>query len=282
MYSAKFINNDNGYTFDFTLENNVIFDIDPLSELDIDIGAAQSYDQIGETVESQAIKGITREIRGVLLGEANNRKGTLLRAFAPRTHGRLTFNDEYYVDCYIKKTPAISVQPENAKFSLMVFCPYPYWSHVDEISQKLNVYQKAFSFPVAYASHVFGTRVTGGFISVYNEGTAPAYFTIEFIASATVQNYGILNVTTNKYIQINDEISVGDTVRVYREYGRIYAQKTTSGVTTDVLSSFDIGSKFYTLATGENILKLYASTNENNLGALISFRNVYTGVYDGM
>lgn len=281
MYSARFIN-DNGYAFDFSLENNVIFDIDPLSEIDIDLGSSQSYDQIGETVESQAVKGVSREIRGVILGEANNRKKALLRAFAPRTHGKLIFNDKYYAECYIKKTPAISVHDENAKFSLMVFCPYPYWENIVEYSQSLNVYTKAFSFPTSFDEHTYGTLFTGGFIPVQNNGNAPAFFKIEFVATADVQNYGILNVTTNQYIQLNDEIGFGESVTVYRENGRIFAQKTASGETEDLIFLLDDGSTFFTLAVGENILKLYADTNENNLGAIITFRNVYTGVYDGM
>ena len=281
MYSARFIN-DNGSSFEFSFQNSVIFDIDPLSELDVDLGTAQSYDQIGESVESQAVMGVTREIRGVLLGSANDKKHALLRAFAPRTHGQLIFNGRYIAECYIKKAPAISAREKDAGFSLMLFCPYPYWLHVDEVSESLNAFTPAFSFPVEYDEHVFGTRFNGGFIPVQNNGNAPAYFKIEFVATAAVTDYGILNVTTGEYIQLNDEISVDETVTVYRQDGRIYAEKTAAGTTESVLNSLDENSGFYTLAVGENILKLYADTNEGALGAVITFRNVFTGVYDGM
>lgn len=282
MYSSRFVN-DNGYSFDLSLDNNIIFNIDPLSELDVDIGASQGYDQIGETVDSLAVMGVTREIRGVIMGEAAEKKNLLLRAFAPRTHGRLIFNDKYYAECYIKKTPAIQPQNRDAGFSLMIFCPYPYWSDINERTQELGTWEKAFSFPVLYDTHTFGTRTSGSFISVFNHGNAPTYYTITFTSTADVDGYGILNVTTDEYIFFYDILSPGQTVTMERRGGRIYASKTAGGETVDMIFALEYMSNFYELAVGENVIKLIAGDdNELALSAIIVYRDVYTGVYDGM
>lgn len=281
MYSAKYVS-DNGPVFEFNMENNVIFDIDPLSEIDVDIGASQAYDQIGETVEAQSVLGITREIRGVLLGDALARKKALLQTFAPQTRGRLIFNDKYYTECYVKKTPAIQARQDNAAFSLMLYCPFSYWYYIVPQTVSLNTFTKTFTFPVLYDEHTFGERSSGGFTYVNNDGNEPAYFTIEFSSTATVNTYGIYNVTTNKHLYIEDELSAGETVTIYRDAGRIYAIKKASNTETDLINSLTPDSSFYTLIPNENILLLIAGTNENNLSATLSYNAVYTGVYDGM
>ena len=68
-----------------------------------------------------------------------------------------------------------------------------------------------------------------------------------------------------------------------RRGGRIYASKTAGGETVDMIFALEYMSNFYELAVGENVIKLIAGDdNELALSAIIVYRDVYTGVYDGM
>ena len=62
MYNAMFIKS-NGDVFNFGLEYSTIFDILPLSELDVQIGTNQGFQQIGETIQTRGMKGVSRTIK---------------------------------------------------------------------------------------------------------------------------------------------------------------------------------------------------------------------------
>ena len=282
MYEAKYVRSD-GMTFELSFANGVIFDIDPLSELDVDISSSQGFGQIGSTVDAQSIAGVSRTVRGRLLGDANTRKNRMLRVFSPLTGGRLIFNGRFFCDCVVKKAPAVSPRRRDAEFSLMLYCPYPYWLAVEETTYWLNLYTPRFSFPVLFDDHIFGERSSSGYTDCRNAGNVPVHYTAEFTSEADVEAYGLTDLLTHKSIVINDTLHAGETVSLGRTDGRVYLRKkSSSGVVTNLMSALDEASTLWTLAPGSNLLKLTADSGQPNLNATITMSPAFTGVYDGM
>lgn len=281
MYSAKFVAND-GKTFYFDYDHSIIFDIDPLSELDVSISTSQGFQQIGNTIEGQSVEGISRTITGKIIGQADAIKRQLLSVFAPFTSGRLYFNEKYFCDATVQKVPAIGVKHKDVSFSLLLYCAYPYWQRATDSSYMVGQYDPAFSFPVLYDSHIFGTKSENAFVNCYNGGAVPVPFDVEFTSEATVTNYGIINVNTLEELRLVDTLNVGESVRVYRESGRLHVEKTVDGETEDAFSLLDEDSTLFSLEVGDNVIRATADSGADNIVVSISFRDTYAGVYDGM
>lgn len=276
MYNAKIVT-DAGKTFSFGYAHGVLFDISPLSGADVDIAASQGFRQVGETVEGQSVGGIRRTIRGVVLNDATARR--MISALPVFTTGRLYFGEKYFCNIVLQKTPSVSVL-KNGKipFTMQVYCDTPFWMEDNLKNYILNGYTSAFSFPVNYDSHVFGTRASGNFTNCINTGDVEAPFVCEFTAIDEVSGYGIINVVTLEELRFDDTLFPGDVVRVYQENGRVRVQKTSDGVTSNALGLLSEDSTLFNLLPGDNVLKVVADNNEESLQVSLSYMPVFMGV----
>ena len=233
MYNAKFVKS-NGDVFSFGLEYGTIFDISPLSELDVQIGTNQGFQQIGDTIQTRGMKGVTRTIRGRIIGKANSLKRRMLTVFSPFASGKLYFDGKYYCNAVVKKTPAISVNDRDAEFSMMLYCPSPYWYAAQQSSYSIGRIIPAFHFPTAYTTHKFGTKNPSAFINVYNPGEDTNDFELEFYATGDVTTCGVIDINTQEFIEITTELTAGEVVRMYRDSGRLRVEMLSGGVATDI------------------------------------------------
>lgn len=280
MYTCRFIRDD-GETFAFDYDHRIIFDLDPLSELDVTISTSQGFQQVGEMVENRSVSGVYRQISGTIVGNASWQKRQMLNVFLPFSNGKLYFNDKYYCDCVVSKTPAIGAQTRDCKFSIMLYCNYPYWYNATESTPAIGVWQGAFQFPVCYDEHIYGTMDSSAFTTITNQGNADAAIDITFEAEYTVSNYGIINADTLEKLQINDTLHIGESSHVYRDGTNIYVEKTVDGVTEDIFALLDEDSDLFYLHPGQNIIRTFADDDENVI-CRIKYRDVWVGVYDGM
>ena len=80
----------NGLTFSFGYAAGVLWSITPLGDLPVDLETSQGYQQVGATVESRSISGVTRTVTGRILRNQDYCKRQLRDVFAPYVTGRLT------------------------------------------------------------------------------------------------------------------------------------------------------------------------------------------------
>lgn len=282
MYNARFVS-DNGNTFRFGYEYGTLIDIDPLAGVEVDISTSQGYQQVGETLENMSVGGVERQLSGVIIGDATETKRRMFQVFTPQTTGKLYFNDKYYCNAAVKTVPEIGVKTKNVTYVIDLYCVYPYWMGATEKGYLLGGYTPAFSFPVNYANpHTFGIKSENAFTNCVNDGAVSVPFTAEFTATADVENYGLINVTTLEELKINDTLTVGERTKIYRENGRLYLEKTVAGVTSDIFAALDEDSNLFQIYPGDNILMEQADSGGANLMATVSFSDAYPGVYDGM
>lgn len=255
MYNAKFVKS-NGDVFNFGLEYSTIFDIFPLSEIDVQIGTNQGFQQIGETIQTRGMKGVSRTIKGTIIGEANSLKKRMLTVFSPFASGKLYFNDKYYCHAVVKKTPAISAGDRDAEFSMMLYCPSPYWYAAQQSSYSIGRIIPAFHFPTTFTTHKFGTKNPSAFINVYNPGEDTSDFELEFVATGDVTACGVIDINTQEFIEITTELTVGDVVRMYRDSGRLRVEMLSGGVATDIFGLLKYDSNLFTIRSGDNVWKI--------------------------
>lgn len=280
MYNAR-IETDAGKVFFFGYRHGSVFDIEPLGGVQVELGTSQGFALMGETVDVQSVRGMTRTVDGVFFGEKPEYLVRALFAALPaRTSGRLYFNDDFCCDIVVKETPRIK-KDRNGRvmFSLSLFCPLPFWLSVGTKRCGIGDMRAAFSFPVIYTSHRFGVRsdeLTG---IIENGGDVDVPVTVTFRASGSVSNISLTDAETGQFLGITGTLGAGDSVKIYGKAGRIHAQKESGGAVSDALSMISQGSSLFMLRPGENRLRLEADSGEANLSAFVSFGEAYMGIY---
>lgn len=282
MYEAHFVS-DGGAVFRFGYHYGTIFDIDPLSGLDVEMGISQGFAQVGVSVESQSVGGVARTVSGRIVSDVDAIARRMFEVFTPFTGGKLYFGENYYCDCLVKKSPIIGGQRHGARFSLMLYCPYPFWLRSTMEIYAIGTYTPAFRFPINYnRPHRFGIKADSAFVNIYNPGTIPVYFDAMFTATAPVENYGLINIHTMETLQILDTLEVGQTLHLWRNMGRMYADKMVDGQAVNAMHLLNEDSTLYRLHAGDNVLSLIADSGKGVLQCLLSFHAVEVGVRDGM
>ena len=170
MYNCTFVSTT-GTTFYFGYEYGTIFDLTPLSEVEVELSTSQGFMQTGTTIEAETVTGISREITGVFIDYTDTELvQTMLDTFAPGVHGILYFNDTYYCECAVQKAPDVLLSKKKRTFSLMLYCPYPYWLESGDSTFAIGGYTAAFEFPVCYDSHQFGITNNSTYVNCKNTG----------------------------------------------------------------------------------------------------------------
>ena len=196
------------------------------------------------------------------------------------TRGKLWFNDEYYCNIVVQKTPAITKKKNKVVFTMMVYCNTPFWYGKQKNAYSMGTWTKAFSFPTSFDSHIFAERNAGAFIDCFNYGSVDATPTIVFTASSAVTNFGLINANTLQYIKVNTTIQQNETVTIYRDNTRLYVRRTDGNTDEDIFEYLDEYSDLFWLRSGSNLLRMTADVNEAGLQCVVSFENAYMGVID--
>lgn len=277
MYSAKIIT-DAGKIFQFGYQYGTLFDISPLSGIDVNMATSQGTGQIGATIESQSVGGINRTISGLVLDKSTaNKMLSYLPAF---TSGKLYINNSRYCDIVINRTPEIAYSKDGKMpFSMRVYSTTPFWKSTEIKNFMLSGLNKRFSFPTSFNSHKFGETIKNAFANVLNEGDVSTPIQCVFVSSATVEGYGVQNINTLEKLAFDDILHIGETATVYFQNNKLYAyKKDAQGNVTQLVSATTDDSNLFTLRAGDNVLKSVADVNENNLYASVSFAPQYMGV----
>lgn len=280
-YSVKF-QNDIG-TIDFSIRNGIAIEkIASLAQQNVDFETTKSNREIGEKLEHQRVNPKTIAIRGTLLGPCDAMREQITHVIAPLSEGKLIFNDTYELTVHVKTSPDIERYAANAKFSFSLYAPYPYWLKREKSKTTLVGLKALFSFPWNISDpnpFAFSEYVEVGYVTVRNDGEAPAYWTVTFSALDELTNPRIYNMETGEYVKILKTMNNGEQITVSTEGDELTVICTgADGVETDGFKYLDIESEPFKLAVGDNFIKTDAETNTIALRASISFHSAFVGV----
>lgn len=270
MFDAIF-KASNGLTFSFGYAAGVLWSITPLGDLPVDLETSQGYQQVGATVESRSISGVTRTVTGRILRNQDYCKRQLRDVFAPYVTGRLTIAGAYWCDAEVQRTPDISVSGLWPTFSFQLYCPDPYWHSVKELTVTTLQVTPAFRLPTRYTTHQYGIREQADYLRVHNPGLDTQEFTLTLTAHGTVTNPGVLDPETGEYLRFVCTLQDTDQLRVYREAGRLVIQQIISGQAVNGFGLLDEQSTLWTLPHGTHPWQRTADAGVEKLYLTLSF-----------
>lgn len=153
---------------------------------------------------------------------------------------------------------------------LSLFCPSPFWLDAYTESEEIVTWQGGLTFPLR-----LGTRfATKGpkVINIINQGDVETPIRIEFKGPAT--NPRVTNRVTGEYIQVNRELLAGDVLVIATNFGA----KRVEINGQNVFNWIDLGSTFWQLQVGDNVVEYVSDDVIEPAAVTISYRNRYVGV----
>lgn len=281
MYSVKF-EKDNGEVFLLGTNNNIVFDVDGLSGIGIDLGTSQGFSQIGETVDTQSVGGKKLNVKGVIYKNLADGKKRLIKAFAPFAKGRLIFNNKYYVYVYVKESPVVAPTKKGGAFMFSLFAPFPFWKEIAESTFYIGAITPMFSFPVNYETpHIFGMKSPARYVNVVNNGDLQTSYRLDITTEATSSNITLTNLETFEFLKLNGTLNAGERISIYRDNNnQLKAVLYDGSVETDIISWIDEESTLYEMAVGDNLILANDDDGGANLTAQLTFNSVVGGVYE--
>ena len=117
--------------------------------------------------------------------------------------------------------------------------------------------------------------VTAAFINVYNEGQVPVPFTVTLSAIDTVVDPKLIEADTNEYLLLNKTLVAGEKVVIQITHDRTYVNSNIDG---ECRGALDLGSSFFRLKVGDNVIKPEATSGKANLNVEIDFAAEIVGI----
>lgn len=237
---------------------------------------AQGINQVGSTFQSSNVQSRPVTVSGRIVGAFQDQMKTrLLSVVRPDLSAKLYAND-YYLDVRPSATPTIEGREHNANFQFSVLAAYPYWQKDSSATATLSGVRKSFKFPWNISRpYRFGEVVTAAFINVYNEGQVPVPFTVTLSAIDTVVDPKLIEADTNEYLLLNKTLVAGEKVVIQITHDRTYVNSNIDG---ECRGALDLGSSFFRLKVGDNVIKPEATSGKENLNVEIDFAAEIVGI----
>ena len=256
----------------------MLWSITPLGDLPVDLETSQGYQQVGATVESRSISGVTRTVTGRILRNQDYCKRQLRDVFAPYVTGRLTVAGAYWCDAEVQRTPDISVSGLWPTFSFQLYCPNPYWHSVKELTVSTLSVTPTFRLPVCYDVHSYGVREQANYLRIANTGLATQDWALTLEARGPVVNPGVKDPETGELLRFATTLQDGDKLRLYRESGQLKLEQIIDGTGYNIMSTLDGSSTLWTLRHGTQAWQRTADSGDGWLFLSLTMHAAFTTI----
>ena len=286
--------NENGDTLTFEYDFGfVINKPEGIDTVAVSHSEAQGINQVGSTFQSSNVQSRPVTINGILVGDFQvENKTRLLSVIRPDLSAKL-YADDYYLEVRPTATPSIEPKPSFSRFQFSLLAAYPYWRKDDSSAIAVRSIQKAFRLahidrtdpdnpirvPEWYINdpnkYRFGEIVQSLFVTVTNAGQVPVPYTVTFTATDDVVNPKLIEVATNEFLLLNKSMVAGEKVVVEITHERTFVNSSVDG---ECRGALDLGSSFYRLKVGDNVIKPEATSGRSALQIDIAFATEIVGV----
>lgn len=269
--------NENGEGIRFEADNGYIINKPQgIDTVTISHSEAQGINQTGSTIQSSNVQSRPVTVSGYMIGAQQlANKTRLLSVIRPDLSGKL-YADDYYLNVRPTSTPAIEPLREFAAFQFSLLAAYPYWQRDENASATLSGIAKRFKFPWNISrNYRFGEVIAAQFINLINDGQVPIPFTVTFTAKSTVVSPKLIEAATNEYLLVNKTLVPGEKVTVQITHERTYVNSTVDG---ECRGALDLGSSFFRLKVGDNVIKPDATSGKSDLQVDIDYATEIVGI----
>lgn len=257
-----------------------------LGKAEINLATFQGYNQIGIKVVNRTVNSRDISIVGYILADNDEemleRKRWLQRIANPLEDFYLVIGD---YRLRLSATSTIQYDTEAylncnllARFLLNATAAHPCFTRRDSVITQIAYWNAGFHFPFYMNNEnpvVFGLRQEAMLKMVENTGEIDIGMKISISAkNGSVVNPFIVNMLTNEIIQVECELSSGESVFINTNYGE--KQVLVKG--EERFYSVTLDSDFLQLHTGENYLGYGADAGADNLIITIEYTPMYMEV----
>ncbi len=247
-------------------------------DLDNDVTKSKNNMQDGETFISSSLGSRSLQISGFFaLEHSNQLERRLKRVFNPKLSGKLIFQDidsERYINVQVDSLPDIKRGKRMATFTINLTAYDPFWRE-QERTEYIALLSAQLHFPLVIPQNVgfvWGLKRSILETEVQNIGDSACGFRVVFKAKGSVINPAVKNSYTGEQIRILYEMEKGDTIEVINELNRklIYINGKKDFSKLDRL-----GTTFFQLDPGKNLLGYAADENVVNLDVIVYYSPLY-------
>ena len=286
-------------TFVNSLNQSIVFgpdstysinSLEGIDDATLTIYKQQAPFQNGETIIDELYEPRTITINGAirkpqnLIAIANERRNILAI-----TNPRLGLGTLYYKNDVTTYTTSAMLIPsgkifpnKNANVPTQAFvisfeCPDPYWYDITTQNISMQDTVANTTFPVTFATTLVLSYWSGLSKTITNNGDAKTPIYIMLYGPCT--NPKILNSTTGEYLKVNKTMVAGDLLEINTAFGNKTVYYTpTGGSKVSAMAYLDLGSTFFQLSQGNNIIALSDDSSSTSDICNLLFTNRYVGV----
>lgn len=258
--------------------------IDGLGGVPADIKSTKSPYQDGSSYVDVQLTERSISITGVIMAysieDMYEKRRLLARVLNPKLgQGRLIYTNDYRsyaINAISDESPVIDERIANyQKFTVSFICNDPYFQDVETATKALRSEVGGMTFPLRLPTRFALASYRGTFV---NTGDVETPVEIRYKGPAT--NPIVTSETTGEYIKVNCTLLPTDTLVITTEFGNKRVEiLNADGTRTNVFHWIDLGSTFFQLQTGENVLRYGSSQDSGQLPATVtvSWNNRFVG-----
>lgn len=216
-------------------------------------------------------------------GDVEGNLETLNRVISPKRYIKVYYSTnekDLYAEGRVETFEYDKFEGSKIHAQASILCFDPYWHSLERDEQTLSNHIGLFEFPFSIpAEGIAISEILGSTLKVFkNLGTVASglRFTIE--VSSSVVNPYIQNTTTGETMTFNLTLARGDVLEVSTVKKAKYIRLYSGGTTSNVMNTLADGSKWLTLAIGENNLIYGSDTGSEAMTIRTSRENLFGGV----
>lgn len=193
--------------------------------------------------------------------------------------GKLVYTNafrSYAIDAIAEEGPVFGERHVHANlFTINFIANDPYWRDENQIVKGLRFEDGGLTFPLRLITQFALSAYRGTF---YNSGDVDTPVEIRYKGPAT--NPVVESETTGEFIKVNYELQESDTLIINTAFGNKRVEVLNDdGTRTNVFHWIDLGSTFFQLIPGKNILKYGSDKDSDQQLATVTiyYNNRYQG-----
>lgn len=186
---------------------------------------------------------------------------------------------DVWIDGYVESFDG-DLYAQIQQFQVSIICPDPYFKSRDASITNFSVIEPLFTFPFSITSEGTVISQINNYTerNIVNDSDSESGVVIDLYARDLVLEPSIYNLTTGESFTINHEFQPGDLIRINSRQGEKSLKLIHQAVEINVLNQMNRGSKWLTLAVGDNIFTYTALFGVENLQMIVQLQPIYTGV----
>lgn len=254
--------------------------IDGVGEVPVAIESQKAPYQDGSTYIDNVLENRAISIEGMIITKNNpaalkEARRRMQRVLNPKLGEVTIVYQEKEIEGVVESAPVFPGGQGNKglyyqKYLINLHCHQPFWQDTFETRKEVTVWLGGLRFPLRLPSRfaMKGMPV----VNLINEGDVETPVRIEYKGPATHPR--ITNRTTGEYVQVNRQLSVDDVLVITTAFGA----KRVEINEQDAFNWIDLGSTFWQLQVGDNIIEHSSDDPREPTAVIISYRNRYVGM----